>query len=356
MSCISMPDMNQIAPYGSTRLLPAGPRKLRRRYICNKRDWKNIPLFARHYLAASKPDPELWSEIAEQYAASRQAVRGDRDQVRPLDRSGYRAKQRAVLGLNDDASLNALSGAGAALWSRKLILQAGMIRWPDWTLPVSISGTAHLDGAVGSGRPVIIWADNTIMAELAGRAGVAQAGIRAMHHSDWVHEHGTSHASTLMLQRHIFRLEQRFMDERILSTPTTHFSSMRKFAQALRENRAILSMNNAFLGRRHACTPIDGEWHLVQAVAPLNMARCHGASIVPMTAIELEPFKRYRIKFHPPIEADPQLDRDEDIRRMAHQSANRMLSTIREHPSQWMCWVGDQISQLQGPLLARKGM
>jgi hypothetical protein len=45
----------------------------------------------------------------------------------------------------------------------------------------------------------------------------------------------------------------------------------------MRGNGAIFNMNNAYLGRRHTCSAIGPDTWLIQATAPLNMARRYNA-------------------------------------------------------------------------------
>jgi lauroyl/myristoyl acyltransferase len=268
----------------------------------------------------------------------------------------FRTTTRAVLGFNDDETIARLRQQAAAATRRRRQLQTWMHVHPGWMPAIELKGEAHAAIANARERPVIYWVDNTVFAELVARAGLHQAGIRAHHYSDWVHEYGQSLLSRTILQRRIFQLEQRFMDERIVSHPHTHFRSMRKFATLMRGNGAIFHMNNAYLGRRHACVPLGPDTWLIQATAPLNMARRYNALIVPVTAVELEPLSTYQVEFNEPLEADLSLNKDEDIARMAALSATRQLNSMKQFPAQWLCWSSSQLAAPEAGRIYRPGM
>jgi hypothetical protein len=80
----------------------------------------------------------------------------------------------------------------AAATRRRRQLQTWMHVHPGWMPAIELKGEAHADIANARERPVIYWIDNTVFAELVARAGLHQAGIRAHHYSDWVHEYGQS--------------------------------------------------------------------------------------------------------------------------------------------------------------------
>jgi hypothetical protein len=327
-----------------------GPRIKRKWLFWSAGGRKSIREFASLYRQAKTSQPGM--EPAAAFASSHEPKTG-------LDSPAgqrYCNTTRAVLGLNDDAAIVDLRRKAIAASLRRRQLQTWMHVHPGWMPTIRLKGDPHTDIANAHERPVIYWIDNTVFAELIARAGLHQAGIRAHHYSDWVHEYGQSLVSRLILQRRIFKLEQRFMGERILSHPHTHFSSMRKFAAVMRGNGAIFNMNNAYLGRRHTCSAIGPDTWLIQATAPLNMARRYNALVVPVTALELEPLKTYQLEFHKPLQANTALTKDEDIARMATASARRQLESMKQFPDQWMCWSTSQLAAPDSGRIHRPGM
>ena len=343
----------RMRPFDSVELVSSPPRRAQRFFFWSKRIRKISLAFARHYSGLRQPDPDIMLELLhreiERSAFAKNPATTKRDD--------YFRKLRLILPAVSDDEARAINLVAKHNSIRKCLLQTAMIKFDNWMPQIDIIGNTQTETVASGQRPVIYWIDNTIFAELIGRAGLCQAGIKALHYSANVHEHGGTWLGRALLQKPIFRLEQRFVDARILSTPQTHFSSVRAFAKALHGNKAVFNMNNAYLGRRHACTPLGDDLFLVQATAPMNMARRHNALLVPVTALEVEPFKHYQVQFHEPLEPDRNLSHDDDdIRRMAYLSTQRQLRSIREAPDQWLCFVGDQIAAPEGERIDRYGM
>jgi lauroyl/myristoyl acyltransferase len=337
-------------------LASSGPRIRRKKTILSKSVLKTCKAYWQAYRSAKSSDADSLTLLAEKMVAkARKSATTSGDQNLAINKPYFDKLNVIVPGLSEKQQQQIREQATATT-SRKRLLHAAMMRHPNWLPNVTIIGNPQVETATSSTRPAIYWVDNTIFAELFARIGLHKAGVNAMHYSDYVHEQGHTWLSSKLLQRPIFQLEQRFTDQRILSTPRRHFASMRSFAHAMRNKKPILSMNNAFLGRRHACSPIGNDMHLIQATAPLNMARRYNALVVPVTAIEVEPFRHYTVEFHSPLTIDTHLGRDDDIRRMAFLSAQRQLQAIPGNPEQWLCFVGDQISSPDAGKLHRRGM
>jgi hypothetical protein len=264
---------------------------------------------------------------------------------------------RAVLGLNDDADYRTICAEQAIAASlRRRQLQTWMHVHPGWMPTIRLKGDPHTDIANAHERPVIYWIDNTVFAELIARAGLHQAGIRAHHYSDWVHEYGQSLVSRLILQRRIFKLEQRFMGERIVSHPHTHFRSMRRFAAVMRRNGAIFNMNNAYLGRRHACVR-HRSGHLADTG---DSAAQHGETV------QCTHCSRNRFRARAAIDLPGRIQRATRNRLVAEQGrgyrphgrtvGNAATESMKQFPAQWLCWSSSQLAAPEAGRIYRPGM
>lgn len=337
---------------GSVILATSGPRVKRKKVLVNKGALKTCTDYFRKWMDTGSCDLESLL-VAQRNAERRKKAATD---SASSSREKYVSKVQALLPDLTDVECDCIRQSSISHVTRKQIMQTAMIRNADWKPHIEVLGNTQRDIVEAGSRPVIYWIDNTIHAELQARIAIFQRNIKAMHYSDHVHEKGGIWLARKLVQRPIFKLEQRFMSERILSRPHTHFNSMRRFAQAMRGNKAVFSMNNAFLGRRHTCTPISDELCFIQATAPLNMARKYNALIVPVTALEAKPFEHYTVQFHEPLEADMSLSRDDDFRRMAYLSTARQLKLIKNHPDQYLCFVGDQLDMPENGRIKRYGM
>ncbi len=86
------------------------------------------------------------------------------------------------------------------------------------------------------------------------------------------------------------------------------------------------------------------------------MTRYYNAAVVPLTVLETTPFEKFSVQFHQPFEADLNLSREDDIRRMALLSTQRQMSAIKENPEQWLCWTTGQFAQPVDGKLHRPAM
>jgi hypothetical protein len=339
-------------PVSNVQLVSTPPRREQRFFFWSKHTRRICREFSRHYLGLRKPDPDLVLELLErEVARTQRAKKPDTSK-----REEYFRKLHLLLPGLSRAECEAITQQAKATSFRKRILQTAAHKFALWRPQIDITGASHVNFTTSASKPTIYWIDNTIFAELIGRMAFHQMGIDALHYSDWVDEHGGTWLGRTFLQKPIFKLEQKFIGPRIISTPASHFSSMHAFANAMRNGKSVFSMNNAFLGRRHSCTPLGEDLFLVQATAPMNMAYRYNARLVPVTVIETTPFRRYEVAFHEPLNTSPNLSRDDNIRLMSYLSAQRQIQSIRQTPEQWLCFLGDQIGAPRDGKISRYGM
>ncbi len=325
----------------------AGPRRRTRPNVTSVSANRSLLQLLGWMLQLGRPDPGKWHQkhLAGAIAASTDCVS---DAARKfLDLAA------AVLDEPDQEVLQALRAEAINCHVRDRQLKAVMTRYPRWRPEVEIAGVIPHGFA---GRPVVYWTDNTVFAPLIGRMALHQLGVRLSQFSDHVHGEGHTWLGKLTAQQMNFALEDRYTASRIVSGPSTHFSAMRTLAESARSDTAVFMNNNAFIGRRFACTTLGGHLCFVQATAPLTMARLYNAAVVPLTVLETKPFQKFSVRFHQPLEADMSLSRDDDIRRMALICTRRQMSAIRENPEQWLCWMSGQFAQPVDGKLHRPAM
>ncbi|WP_108880646.1 hypothetical protein [Anderseniella sp. Alg231-50] len=317
----------------------AGPRRLTRPYVTSVSANKSLVRFLGWMLQSGGPDPGKWHQrhLAGAVSPSADYVSGAARKFIDLAAS--------VLAERDEALLQAVRARAINCYARDRQLKAVMMRYPRWKPEVEVTGAVPHAVLQAEKRPIVYWADNTVFAEFLGRMALHQLGVRSTQFSDHVHGDGHTWLGKLTAQRMNFALENRYTASRIVSGPTTHFNAIRKLAKSARTHTALFMTNNAFIGRRFACTRLDDQLCFVQATAPLTMTRTYNAAVVPLTVLETEPFQRFSVRFHKPLEADMNLSRDDDIRRMALLSTQRQMSEIRENPEQWLCWTSGQFAQ-----------
>lgn len=314
----------------------AGPRRRTRPNVTSASANRNFLQLLGWMLQPGRPNPGKWHQrhLAGATAPSTDSVS---DAARKfLDLAA------TVLDEPDQNLLQAVRAGAINCHVRDRQLRAVMTRYPSWRPKVDIAGAIPHRNA---GRPVVYWTDNTVFAPLIGRMALHQLGVRLTQFSDHVHGEGHTWLGKLTAQKMNFALENRYTASRIISGPSTHFSATRKLAGSPRSDTAVFMNNNAFIGRRFACTRLNEQLCFVQATATLTMTRLYNATVVPLTVLETKPFQKFSVQFHQPLEADMSLSRDDDIRRMALLSTQRQMSAIKDNPEQWLCWTSGQFAQ-----------
>lgn len=328
----------------------SGPRRLTRPNVTSVSANRNLLQFLGWMLQPGRPDPDKWYK---RHLAD--AVAPSTDFVSPAARK-FIDLAASVLVEQDESLLQVVRAGAINCYVRDRQLKAVMSRYPSWRPEVEISGTIPHTATQSGKRPIVYWTDNTVFAPLIGRLAVHQLGVRATQFSDHVHGDGHTWLGKLTLQRLNFALENRYTASRLVSGPSTHFNAMRRLAGSARTDAAFFMNNNAFIGRRFACTRLDDQLCFVQATAPLTMTRHYNAVIIPLTVLETTPFEKFSVQFHQPLQADLSLSKDDDIRRMALLSTQRQMSAIKESPEQWLCWTSGQFAQPADGKLHRPAM
>lgn len=328
----------------------AGPRRLTRPNITSVSANRKLLQSLGWMLQPGRPDPDKWHQ---RHLAG--AVSPSTDYVSTAGRK-FIDLAAAVLTERDEARLQEDRAKAINCHVRNRQLKAVMMRYPRWQPEVEITEAVPHTRLHGDKRPIVYWTDNTVFAPLIGRMALHQLGVRSTQFSDHVHGDGHTWLGKLTAQRMTFALENRYTASRIVSGPSSHFNATRRLARSARSDTPVFMNNNAFIGRRFACTRINQKLCFVQATAPLNMVRRYKAAVVPMTVLETTPFERFSVQFHQPLEADLTLSRDDDIRRMALLSTQRQMTVIKENPEQWLCWTSGQFAQPVDGKLHRPAM
>ncbi len=328
----------------------APPRRLTRPNVTSVSANRNLLQLLGWMLQPGRPDPARWYQ---RHLAG--AVSPSTDYVSAAARQ-FIDLAASVLAERDETLLQEVRAKAVNCYVRNRQLKAVMARYPRWRPEVEISVTVPHTHLQSDKRPVVYWTDNTVFAPLIGRLALHLLGVRATQFSDHVHGDGHTWLGKLTEQRINFALENRYTASRIVSGPSTHFNATRELARSARTGQPVFMNNNAFIGRRFACTQLNEQLCFVQATAPLTMTRQYNAAIVPLTVLETTPFEKFSVRFHQPIEADLSLSREDDIRRMALFSAQRQMSAIKENPEQWLCWTSGQFAQPNDGKLHRPAM
>jgi lauroyl/myristoyl acyltransferase len=84
--------------------------------------------------------------------------------------------------------------------------------------------------------------------------------------------------------------------------------------------------------------PFGETARLPIATTPLRLAAGRGVPLLPVSVIEVEPFRRYRVAIGPEIAAPAEMPEEQAIAAMATAYTDYLLSILRAHPDQWGGW------------------
>ena len=211
-------------------------------------------------------------------------------------------------------------------------LRPGFRAAPDY----EIAGIEHLTDSIAEGRGCVLWVAHFCFNSLAVKAAITGAGCRLWHVSR--REHGFSKTRFGMRVLNPMRVaaERRYLAGRILIDRTNPGGALVAARRALESGGVVSFTAGAWEGVR----PIDVD--LVGARLPLStgaagLALMTGAPLLPVFATRADRGK-VRIEIGEPIAVPSDGTRDEKLRLMAQEFANRTEPYIKQCPSEWRGW------------------
>lgn len=204
---------------------------------------------------------------------------------------------------------------------------------------IRLEGLDRLRSALADGRGVILWFDNLRYHSLIGRRGLAEAGYPLWCTSAVTHGFSSSLAGSRILNPIQVSAEARYCQRRLTFDGSSALGATREIRRHLAGNGIVCVTNNAYIGRRVIHVPIGAAAWLAVATTPLNLAHRDGAALLPVAAIEDDPFRAYSVTVGPPL-AVRGGDRDGAFGEAARRYAAYLEPIVRAHPEQWIMWQG----------------
>ena len=239
-------------------------------------------------------------------------------------------------GLGDDTSPDlAIRWAAGRTECHLEVLR--MLRPGGRAMPAfEISGLEHLTAAVAEGRGCLLWVAHFCFNSLAVKAAITGAGYRLWHVSR--REHGFSKTRFGMRVLNPMRVaaERRYLAGRILIDRANPGGALVAARRTLEIGAVVSFTAGAWEGVR----PIDVD--LLGARLPLStgaagLALTTGAPLLPVFATRGDRGE-VRIEIAAPIALPTEGTRDEKLRRMAQEFADRTEPYIRQCPGEWRGW------------------
>jgi len=271
-----------------------------------------------------------WPSVAENFArfSSRKSARYEK----------FRSAVRAVLGeAIDEAEIPAIYARSIRHGHRRRLYIAATCRRQGWSPSIELIGREKLDQARARGRGAILWFDNFAHFAVIGKRAFGEAGYPLWHLGSYLHGFSMTRYAIRFLNPRQIAVEGRYLAGRIMFDNRTLVAATRRVVEILAGNGVMAITNNANYGKS-VRFPFGEKARLPIATTPLRLAAGRGVPLLPVSVIEVEPFRRYRVSIGPEITAPADVPEGEAIAAMAAAYIDYLLPLLRAHPDQWAGW------------------
>ena len=271
-----------------------------------------------------------WPTVAENFArfSSRKSARYKK----------FQSAVRAVLGdAIAEAEIPGIYARAICHGHRRRLYIAATCRRQGWSPSIELIGRERLDQARARGRGAILWFDNFAHFAVIGKRAFGEAGYPLWHLGSHLHGFSMTRYATRFLNPRQIAVEGRYLAGRIMFDNRTLVTATRRVVEILAGNGTMAITNNANLGKS-ARFPFGKAARLPIATTPLRLAAGRGVPLLPVSVIEVEPFRRYRVAIGPEIAPPAGAPEGEAIAAMAAAYIDYLLPLVRAHPDQWGGW------------------
>ncbi|MBP7002381.1 hypothetical protein [Amaricoccus sp.] len=292
-------------------------------------------------LARTAP-PRAWEAWCRRLAAS--PIRRPREDVAHL-RAGL-----AAAGLAAPADPRAVVDRLRAGYFRQQMLTAAELAGRlDPAIDFPADDLARLRAAIDRGRGAILWVDDTFSGPLLSKRALAAAGLPPAHVSSHLHGVSLSRFGVAVLNPGVIRAENRHLAERLVFEGGETADVMRRVLRTLRAGGVVTMTNGLFSGGGFIETPFGPDgWVSLSTGAP-GLALRHGAALFPLAAIEVEPFRRYRIALGPEAAPAERGTGNAAVAALARGVAAGLRERVRAFPEQYPGILGGRFSATRFP-------
>lgn len=242
----------------------------------------------------------------------------------------------------DDTSMLQLWRAYNAAMNRRRMTVLATRYMPSWQPRIVLEGREHVDRSIAAGRGTILWFDSFVHHPVMGKRAFHQAGYPAWQMSSHDHGFSPSQFGQRFLNPIHIAAEAPYVLGRIEFGVKSALAATKQASASLARNEIVRITNNAFIGRQRCFVEFGRTAKLPVAVAPLNMSRRNGATILPVSVIEREPFMDYLVTVAPPLVVDPDAPKQAGFDRAAMDYASYLRPLVEAFPEQWRGWEGIQ--------------
>lgn len=263
---------------------------------------------------------------------------------------GYDAAVKAVLGDGIDTR-SLFNDHRAAAHRHRFLVAAHLAGGRRWSPAIRLEGLDGLQTALLRGRGAIIWCDQFTAQTIMGKRALFEARIEAYQVSVNFHGFSESRFGLHVLNRPLFKVENRFLKSRIVFERADAYQVTARIQKLLKENGVVLMTNTTHAGSTFAEAGMGERGWTQFASAPANFSARAGAALFAMSTLETVPFREYRAIVSPELKPGvgqpaSRLGRDMAAKNLVMQAGcillkrDRLLEALKLCPEQMMVWFG----------------
>ena len=206
-----------------------------------------------------------------------------------------------------------------------------------WRQDVEIEGLDRLRAALADGRGAILWVDHFVFNGLAPKKGLHAAGFAFSHLSRPEHGFSKTRFGIRYLNPIRSRIEDRYLEERVLIARGAEPRSVRRLLALLKQNRVVSITAGAWEGRKVAPVPVMGA-SLPISTGAASIAVAAGAPLIPVATVRDEGSQAFRVVLDDPIAWPRDVPKAEAMEAIFAAYGRHLETWIASHPGQWRGW------------------
>lgn len=263
---------------------------------------------------------------------------------------GFRPAFEAVTGTADpDTVRNAFEAfrGHTAGWRLAAVRET----LPGWRSEpvIDVSGLPEFRSAVSRGG-ALVWANQFFPQTIQGKRALRDAGLAPVQVTAEAHGFRDSAYGKTVLNQVLIGAEVKYLFKRLVIRNGTESAVTRGVLRSLDEGRPVIVTNNDYAGSTFVRLPFGKSGTVTMATTIPRLALRHRIPLFSMTAVELEPFRRYRVHIAPlylPEDASDAGDEQERIAGIAATARGRLLEHVLKSPDQYMAWLRTDVRETE---------
>lgn len=297
--------------------------------------WHRVDFFLLGYIPAVTliawclPE-RLWGSVCNALALFLMALRRSRTR-------GYYRKFNEILG-GHRAALDVKEILACFLAKNHLArVQCMQCHAPGgWAPSMRLEGKEHIERALAAGRGAVLWIAPMASKDLITKMTFHNAGYRVSHLSRFDHGFSTSLWGARLFNPLWTRIEERYLAERLVISPTMQVTPLRLLVKRLRENRVVsLTANHEGVKYPHPRPFLHGTIQLAEGAPSLSVVT--SAALLPVFTVR-EPDGTFVTRIEPSLVPATRGNQAQDIDLLVKQFVQRLEYYALQYPCDYQGW------------------